>query len=274
MADKPRLGTLWIGERLSALEILSAHSFVETGNELTIYTYGRLADVPQGVNVADAEPVFSGQRILRYPDTGSPSVHANLFRHEMIRQTGEIWVDLDIFALRPFAFESAYVFAWEDARCDIINNALLGLPAGSKSLAKLLEMRADTVGIPPKSTFLHRPWLYLSTLGRGVGLEHWGMGATGPLALTHYLRDTGEHVHALPAEMIYPLHWSDADRFLTPDSYGLADAAPGAYGVHFYASELRRIIAQRYNGKVPDGSFLATATAALPAPKLRDVSVD
>ncbi|MEL7459632.1 MAG: hypothetical protein AAFX59_00465 [Pseudomonadota bacterium] len=269
-----RLASLWIGDRLGPLEILSAQSFVDTGNDLTIYTYGGLADVPAGVKVANAEPFMSGRQILRYPKTGSPSIHANLFRHEMMRQTGAVWVDLDIFALRPFAFASPFVFAWEDAAEDIINNALLGLPAGSKTLAKLLELRPDTVGIPPKSTFLHRPWLYLSTGGRGVGIEHWGMGATGPLALTQYLRDTREHVHALPAKAIYPLHWRDAERFVAPGGYRLADADKGAYGLHFYASELRRIMAEAYGAQVPDGSFLAEAMAACPARHLRDVTVD
>lgn len=268
------VASLWVGDRLGPLEVLSAQSFVETGNDLTIYTYGDLADVPQGVKVAAAEPIMSGARILRYPDTGSPSVHANLFRHEMIRQTGEIWVDLDIFALRPFAFESPFVFAWEDGRHDIINNALLGLPVVSKTLAKLLTMQPDTIGIPPKSTFLTRPWLFVSTLGRGVGIEHWGMGATGPLALTQYLRDTGEYVHALPAEAIYPLHWRDAERFVAPGGYALSDAASEAYGLHFYASELRRIMAEKYNSTVPDGSFLAEAMARVGTPKLRDVTVD
>lgn len=268
------VASLWVGDRLGPLEILSAQSFVETGNHLTIYTYGGLADVPQGVRVADAEPIFSGKRILRYPDTGSPSVHANLFRHEMMRRTGEVWVDLDIFALRPFAFESPFVFAWEDGGHDIINNALLGLPAASKTLAKLLTMQPDTVGIPPKSTFLNRPWLFVSTLGRGVGIERWGMGATGPLALTQYLRDTGEYVHALAAEAIYPLHWREAERFVAPGGYALSEAAGGAYGVHFYASELRRIMAKKFSSTVPDGSFLAEAMSRVGAPNLRDVPVD
>lgn len=78
-----KLASLWIGERLGPIEILSAQSFLASGNDLTIFTYGPLADVPEGVDVRDAEPVLSGNRILRYPGSGSPAVHADLFRYRI-----------------------------------------------------------------------------------------------------------------------------------------------------------------------------------------------
>lgn len=272
MTQQPELASLWIGERLGPLEILSAQSFVETGNTLTIYAYGGLKDVPAGVKVANAERILSGTPILRYHGNGSPSLHSNLFRFALLAKSHEVWVDLDILARRPFSFASAFVFGWEDA--EMVNTAVLDLPESSQTLHHLRAYTPNSFGYPPVMGRLQR-WKFIATsLGQGLPIEKWGWGAVGPIALTHFLKRTGEVGHALPRDAFYPVHWHDAARFVTPGAYALSDVSAKTYGVHFYASGLRRLMAKKYNRQIPDGCFLAEAIAAQPKPKLRDVTFD
>lgn len=249
-----RIASLWIGDRLGPLEILSAQSFLATGHSMTIFAYGPLADVPDGVRVLDAEPVFSGERILRYPGNGWPSIHSNLFRYAMLERFDHVWSDLDVIALRPFEFASPYVFGFE--RNGSVNNAILGLPNGSPTLSHLRRFGPGDRGYPPDADKWQRRRLWLRSLGRGMGIEHWGHGATGPRAVTHFLRETGEIMHAQPAEAFYPVPWEDHARIVAPGAINLDMLPRSARAIHLWGSHVRRVMKWRYRGQIPRDSLL------------------
>lgn len=265
--SRPAVATLWIGDRLGEIEQLSARSFLDTGHDLTIYAYGPLEGVPDGATVRDAAAIFPGEPILRYRGKGSPSLHANLFRYAMIAATGELWVDLDIVALRPFAFADPQVFGMEAP--GLVNNAVLRLPKDSPTLARLRAFRADTRGVPPDAGLLARAATWLSTAGRGRPITAWSHGATGPRALTAYLRETGEIAKALPQTAFYPVPWQETRRLVTARGLTDGEIPPECHGVHLWGFHLRRALARLPGRRAEEGSFVARASDRLIPRELR-----
>jgi Glycosyltransferase sugar-binding region containing DXD motif len=104
---------LWIGPRLSRLEQLAMSSFVRNGHDVHLYAYGELNDVPRGVVMQDASEVLPPSRIFKYTETGSYAGFANFFRYKLLLDKGGWYIDSDVVCLRPFDFETAYVFATE-----------------------------------------------------------------------------------------------------------------------------------------------------------------
>lgn len=250
------LGSLWIGKVLGPIELASIASFLRTGHDLTLYSYGDIANLPPGVDLRDAAEIMPGDRILRHHRDQSPAIHSDLFRYRMIAATGRIWVDLDIIALRPFRFAGAHVFGYEHAAS--INNAVLGLPGDSPTLAGLLALRPETRGLPPRLTGLRKARYQLrNALAGGLPLDRWPWGSTGPALLTHLLHETGEIAHALPVQAFYAVPFADHGRFADPGGLAPDDVPPGAYGLHLWANALKKHIAARHGGRLPRDSFLA-----------------
>lgn len=248
----PRLGSLWIGDRLSNLERLCAQSFLDHGHELTIYSYSPIKNIPEGVELRDAREIFDTNQILRYNGHGSPAVHANLFRYRLLAKTDFVWVDLDVVALRPFNFSSDYICGWEDDKQ--LNNAVLRLPHDSVALKRLLKYGPDTVGRPLAAPFLRRLRWLIKMRGRASPIESWPWGATGPTAVTYQMRKSGEISHALPVEAFYPIGWQEVDRLVKARKLEPEDF-PRSYGIHLWGKFIHRAL-DEMGGRPEEGSLL------------------
>lgn len=141
------LASLWIGDSLGLIETASAKSILRNGNTLTIFTYGNISNIPNGVKIDDANKIFPAEVFLKYKNSNSPALHSDLFRYKLIKSRDIIWVDLDVIAFRKFDFNSQHVFGFESGSS--INNAILGLPKNSPTLQNLLKYDANHRGIPP-----------------------------------------------------------------------------------------------------------------------------
>lgn len=255
------LASFWVGDRLGPIEIASAQSFLRHGDNLTIYSYTPVADVPAGVRVADAATVMPTTRVIRHHKNGSPAIHSDLFRYALLAQTDQIWVDLDIIALRSFNGAGDWLFGYEtDTE---VNNAVLRLPRDSKTLQKLKTLRVDTVGLPDMLTGMRRFKYWLKSGGRGLSIDRWPWGATGPRALTHYLRESGEIVHALPQSAFYAIPLSYAGRFVAPGAVTRDTLPADAWAAHLWGKELRQYLQKHHKGIVPQRSFLDLAMRGL-----------
>ncbi len=261
-----KLASLWIGDRLGPIEVLSAQSVLASGHEFTIFAYGPIDNVPDGIEVRQAEPIFSGEKVLRYPINGWPSIHSNLFRYQMLARGGYTWVDLDVLVLRPFEFDTDHVFGFEEGGS--VNNAVLGLPPGSEVLERLLSFTPDMRGYPPQATPKERRKLWLKSFGRGARLQHWGHGATGPKALTYFLTETGRIADAQPHDVFYPVSWDDHPRLVAPDDLSVEDLPESACAVHLWGSHVRRVMKWKHGGAIPESSFLGQMVQRLGPPQL------
>jgi hypothetical protein len=247
------VATLWIGPKLSPLEQLSALSLLETGHELTLYTYEDVQHVPDGVRVADARTLLPGP-IVRHKKTGSPALHSDLFRFELMRQTDATWVDLDVLALKPLPTELDYVFGWENESS--LNGAILKLPKTSRALQALLAYRDNYKGYPPYLSLSKKLKYQIKTLWRGMTLPELPWGAIGPIGLTYYLGQSGEIQHALPRNHFYPVAHEDTLELLTNPKLDRQFFGPDVHAVHFWASKMRKLTQSHFAGVIPATSFI------------------
>ncbi|MFA7434327.1 MAG: hypothetical protein WCZ72_11540 [Gemmobacter sp.] len=249
------LASLWIGDRLGAIEIASAQSFLRHGDRLTLYVMQDVAGIPKGVTVRDARDIFDPGRVIRHHKSGSPALHSDLFRYALMQKTDSIWVDLDVIALRSLDGAGDWIFGFEAD--EKVNCAVLRLPHESRTLRALLEITPDTTGLPPWMTGFRRFKYWLKSAGRGLPIERWPWGAVGPTLLTHQLRKTGEIAHTLPQTVFYPVPYADAGLLLTPGAITCESLPPDTWAVHLWASRLGKIRASEHGGQIPPGSFLA-----------------
>jgi Alpha 1,4-glycosyltransferase conserved region/Glycosyltransferase sugar-binding region containing DXD motif len=126
----PLIQSLWVGARLSNLERLAIRSFLFHGHPFRLYVYGSVEGVPDGVEIADANEILPVDHVVE--TGGTYAGFADFFRYKMLLSVGGWWVDTDTVCLRPFDFESPFIFSSEyvkDVVC--VNNGIMRAPAGS-----------------------------------------------------------------------------------------------------------------------------------------------
>jgi len=113
-----RIGSLWVGNKLSNLELLSINSFIMNGHPYHLYVYEEIENLPSGVIIEDANRIIKEKDIFRAPGSngrpGSLGAFSDYFRFKMMQLDGGYWVDTDIVCIRPFDFQSEYIFAAEN----------------------------------------------------------------------------------------------------------------------------------------------------------------
>src|SRR4051794_6165389 len=105
--------SLWIGERLSAMERLCISSFLQHGHPYDLYVYRDIAGIPLGTVVLDGNQILPASRIFTYTEHQTYAGFANFFRYKLLLEKGGWFVDADTICLRPFHFRDDYVFSSE-----------------------------------------------------------------------------------------------------------------------------------------------------------------
>jgi mannosyltransferase OCH1-like enzyme len=234
----PNCSALWIGTELGPLNAACLRSFGDVGMPLTLYVYDRPQDAPPNVELADANLIVPRDRIFRHAHRGSYAVFADLFRYRLLEERSTLWVDTDVYCVRPIRDEEM-ICGWEDGV--LVNNAVLKLPAGSPVLRKMINVTTNP--------FFVAPWISRTEGLRAVAkhfikggptASHMLWGVTGPSALTYYLKQAGlDHLARPPAEF-YPVHWTQTEKFLSPGVrvHDLID--PSTSCIHLYNEMLRK----------------------------------
>lgn len=186
------VATLWIGSDLSPYEQLSLKSFVRSGVSVAVYVYGDVAGVPDGVAIRDGRAIVPEKFVFQNPRSLSFAMFANLFRYEMINQTGDTWIDADLVKLSEPLPDRDYVFAYESPKA--ISNGLVRIPSGSPLILRLLEGARPMLSPDRRDV----PW-----------------GTFGPRLLTESVVDLGLERFALNAKDVYPIHYVDMARLFS-----------------------------------------------------------
>jgi hypothetical protein len=249
----PHLNSLWVGPTLGYLERLCLASAKATGHEFTLWSYdpGNLANVPAGTDLRDAAEVMPRERLLRYRDSGSVALGANLWRIELLAKGLGCWVDMDFIFLRQFDFESEYIFGWEYENW--INNAVLMAPAHSKMVTDLQEIPQPNRRPPwwgPRRTLE----FYLKRLrGQQIELEDFPWGTFSAGLVTHVVKANGLSSRAQHPVVFYPVRWKDARDLYEPAEKVEARLSSETRAVHMWHSRLEGL----RNAPPPPGSFVA-----------------
>lgn len=246
--------SLWIGPRLGAVERACLRSVLRQGHRLVLWCYDIPAGVPAGVELRDAAAILPREAIVTHK-AGSHALFANRFRYELQRRGLGLWVDCDVYLVKPLDGLDGHVFGW--AAAGHINNAVLRLPPDSPLLPPLLRL-FDEREVPPWLPLRPRiaAWLRLKRSGRS-GLSHMPWGSAGPLALTWLAEREGLAGCALPAPVFYPMHW-DRARWIVDPAIALEQVVtPQTRAVHLW----NELIKGFKDAPAPPGSFLARLQA-------------
>jgi len=149
---------LWIGDRLSRLELLTIHSFLRHGHEYHLWLYDELQNpLPAQVVIEDANEIIPRDRVIRRKDTdpeagvgrGSYGLFSDLFRYKLLYERGGYWADMDVTCLRPFDFPDEYVFRTH--RVGVVGN-IMKCPRRSPLMKETYELVA-------READANSPWL-------------------------------------------------------------------------------------------------------------------
>jgi hypothetical protein len=213
--SREKVQSLWIGSRLSTMERLSVLSYLATGYEFHLYTYGPVEGVPEGAVVRAGEEVLPAAEIFRYrcgPGRGSVSAFSNCFRYRLLLDRGGWWTDLDSVCVAPLEFEEAHVLGYERAPSGgtLVGSGLLRAPAGSALIERCWEA------------------------SREVDRSRVTWGEIGPRLLSRAVAAA-----TVPARILAPDAFYPVDFWRIWDLVTEAEVPGGCFAVHLWHSQWR-----------------------------------
>ncbi|MCY4208385.1 MAG: glycosyltransferase [Roseovarius sp.] len=169
------INAIWIGPNLGPVHAACLQSFINQGHRVVLHTYECLKDKPEGVEYADANLLIPEDQKFIHRKTGSFAVFTDLLRYEILRQNLGLYVDCDIFCLKPI-HDTDYIVGFQDST---INNAVLKMPADCPALQELCAMRHHHF-LPPWFSSLRRWKFKIRRLWGGGQFPRHEMGNPRP----------------------------------------------------------------------------------------------
>ena len=123
-------------------------SFIKHGHKLTLFSYNKLVDVPEGVELIDANEIIDFSEFYINVNSDSVANFSDVFRIKLLyklRDRNVVWTDADNICLSNKLFSKDYWFFSENNR--IINGCL---KFGSR-FRHVIEKLNDLVDNPTKS---------------------------------------------------------------------------------------------------------------------------
>ena len=248
MSPEYQIAALWVSGSLSYLEQLCLVSFRDAGHHVRLYTYDEVGNIPEGIEVADANEVLSMDNVMVHKRTGSPALHSDVFRYKLLEQNDRtIWADTDAYCVKRFEPVDGHFYGWESD--SHINGGVLALPADSDTLGELLTLTEDEFAIPSwYGKEYENELIAKRDAGNPVPAGEQPWGVWGPHAITHFLHKTGEVRYALPRVALYPFTFKERRKMLKPDTDVQAYVTPETYSVHLYGRRMRARLVEREGG--------------------------
>jgi hypothetical protein len=212
--DNPVVQSLWIGNRLSALERLAISSFLANGHEYHLYCYGAVEGVPNGATLKNGNDILPESRLFAYTDgfaKGSFAAVSNSFRYKLLLERGGWWVDTDVVCLRPFELTDERLWASERAdppRDLIVSTCVIKAPPGDPLMAWAWERCQE------------------------VDVTNVKFGQLGPRLLQAGVNELGVHRFMRPHTFFCPIPFYDWARLLDPNDP--CALGPEVYGMHLW----------------------------------------
>ncbi len=204
---------LWIGPRLSNMERLCIESFLQNGHPFHLYVYEDVAGVPDGTEVRDGNQILPASRIFQYYEHASYAGFANFFRYKLLLERGGWYTDTDVVCLRPFDFESDYVFS-------------------AQGICTPRMVNCGVIKAPPGSDIMALAWNACESMDTST--LRWGV--SGPALMHRLVEECALERFVQPPEVFSPIDYPEWERAIEPT----AAADPSGNGVHLWNEMWRR----------------------------------
>ncbi len=167
--DNEIVNGLWIGSKLSRIELLTIRSFLAKGHRFRLWLYGPLSTpLPAGTEVCDASEIIPADRVFSYRQhnkyghgKGSVAGFSDIFRYKLLYDHGGWWVDMDVTCLQPLDIDTPYFFR-DHHELQVVGN-VMKCPRHSAVMLQCYEEASATVD--EHNTDWHKP---IEILNKGV----------------------------------------------------------------------------------------------------------
>ncbi|WP_026632529.1 glycosyltransferase [Dyadobacter alkalitolerans] len=210
--------SLWIGSRLSTLEILCINSFIRNGHDFHLYTYENIVNVPLGAKVFPANEVLPYGRIF-YDSQGGVAAFSDWFRYKLLFDTGGWWVDMDMICLQKFQVLEEYCFA-----CERVN-----LNSDETTIT------TGVIKSEPGADFLGEILTYIDHVLATDSNIIWG--EFGPKLLNLVLSRYNSNQYIKRSDVFCPISWYQTDQLVSGDCPLFPKEA---LAIHFWNEMWRR----------------------------------
>ena len=92
-STKDTFSALWIGESLPKLQQICLSSYVYYDQPINLYVYENVIDVPEGINILDANLILPRDKVFKIFD--SYACFSDYFRYKLLSMVDTVWVDAD-----------------------------------------------------------------------------------------------------------------------------------------------------------------------------------
>lgn len=269
-------GTFWSGPSLGPLEQACLSSFVQAGQPITLYSYNpHVEGIPDGVALQDASQVLTLSDGLERILSTHTARFSDLFRLKMMQTENLVWVDCDVYLLKPVSFGDNLITigrAFRDGTRFLWNGVMYLDPASDLFADYLSLTNADTIpfreswdtkvetGVENKSA---------RDMFTGLGEVNFlsddlPRNFFGPILLTLLALDH-KQTDLIPPHVHYPFG-APKLRKNAHDPVGFPLAYPNrSETIHFFGSMVRKACSPYWNpetksyDRLPSGSLLEQA---------------
>lgn len=159
--DVSTVNGMWIGKKLSKIELLTIHSFLKYGYRFRLWLYEPLeTPLPKEVIIADANEIVPREKVFCYKNKnqfghgkGSVAGFSDIFRYKLLYEKGGWWTDMDITCLKSLDYDKPYFFR-RHHELNVVGN-VLKCPAKSELMKRCYE--EAIIEIDENNTDWHKP---------------------------------------------------------------------------------------------------------------------
>lgn len=234
-------------------EHLCMKSFVDNGYKFHLFTKGPVDNIPDCVEHHDAGEIHQQSDIQSADMRYSNGFYSDIWRVHLFKKIDFMWVDLDVYCLRPIDYEKEYNFGINYKK-GTVNNCVLKIPSHSVAPYLVRNFLETRVPIP----FWWRkprldPLLNHISEGNLPTLNSLPWTTTGPNVLTWALRTTGEINNGQHFSRYWHFDSALNHEYLNPDSE--LEASPVRF-IHLFGSTKLHLRDAYYQGIPPQGSYM------------------
>lgn len=215
----------WDGN-LSIFEKSSLMSFVKNNFRVNLWTYSSPEDVPNGVNVKDANEILDeswiGKYVFEDPSKSSNkniyTLFSDLFRVKLVSEGHGWWFDLDCFCLKDEKYfqelASKNIFVMGKENEEEVNASVLFI--SEESFAKKFSK-------------------YIFSTAKSS--EDRSYGFTGPRAITKFLKDRNLFEMSQKPNTFYPIEYQNyQDAYKKEEMTNCLNLTKDSYVYHWWSS--------------------------------------
>lgn len=157
--------TFWYGDSLRPIDRLCLSSMVKTGQRVKLFSHGHINNVPEGVELFEAEPILPLKTLYRldphFPDY-LPSItivqFSDFFRVMLMKHEQGVWLDTDVFLTKQFHPKQGEVWLAQENKSRVGVSALY-FPPDNPIISEFENYLASDEMVPNWLGFRRRYWL-------------------------------------------------------------------------------------------------------------------